>query len=64
MAWEVRFFTEGHALDEAAHGAPCRFQAEADALTPPAPRDPVAERRAAERTPAPGVCATTCVPPA
>jgi hypothetical protein len=33
MAWEVRVFAEGHAVGEAAHGTPCRFQAEADALT-------------------------------
>jgi hypothetical protein len=33
MAWEVRFFAEGHPVGETAHGAPCRFQAEADALT-------------------------------
>ena len=33
MAWEVRFFTEGRAVGEARRGAPCPFQAEADALT-------------------------------
>ena len=33
MAWEVRFFTEGRAVGKAKRGAPCPFQAEADALT-------------------------------
>jgi hypothetical protein len=33
MAWEVRFFDGGRASGEAQPCAPCRFRAEADALT-------------------------------
>ncbi len=33
MAWEVRFFADRRVFREGPRGAPCPFQAEADALT-------------------------------